>query len=133
MLITTFDTNELSENINTTTENKNCVSRQAMIAHVISSGYTYANYIRATKKITGYHPGIKLESTSQAFNSGLDAMFDYTVSSLESFTDSELSETEYLKKIKAHWDKVYDVEQIMEHAIVHVMRHARQLKNLRGN
>ncbi|RZL62393.1 MAG: hypothetical protein EOO93_08955 [Pedobacter sp.] len=40
-----------------------------------------------------------------------------------------LEEFDPSKKINARWGQQYDVEQMMEHAIVHILRHRRQIEN----
>ncbi len=52
-LISNFDVNKLEEITDPSPEREECKSRQAIIAHVISSGYTYATYIRITKNNPG--------------------------------------------------------------------------------
>jgi hypothetical protein len=39
-----------------------------------------------------------------------------------------LEEYDPSKKILTHWGQVYDIDQMMEHAIVHVLKHRRQIQ-----
>lgn len=130
-LISNFTAIKLNEITDASAEPGECRSRQSIIAHVISSGYTYATYIRRTKNLPGEFVKPLIRQSAKAFINDLDKMFAYTVESLQKFNDEELEETDHSKKIHAHWGKEYDVEQILEHAIVHVMRHQRQLQNLK--
>ncbi|TCD21112.1 hypothetical protein EZ456_19410 [Pedobacter psychrodurus] len=43
-----------------------------------------------------------------------------------SITVEELDQS---RKISTKWGQQYDVEQMLEHAIVHILRHRRQIKN----
>ncbi|TBO45265.1 hypothetical protein EYS08_00110 [Pedobacter kyonggii] len=43
--------------------------------------------------------------------------------------DITMEEFDQSKKINTAWGQQYDVEQILEHAIVHILRHRRQIKN----
>ena len=44
------------------------------------------------------------------------------------YPDMPLEEYDNDRKIKVAWGQLYDVEQMMEHAIVHVLRHRRQIE-----
>ena len=39
-----------------------------------------------------------------------------------------MEEFEADKKILVRWGQLYDVEQLFEHAIVHILRHRRQIE-----
>lgn len=43
--------------------------------------------------------------------------------------DITMEEFDQTKKINTKWGQQYDVEQMLEHAIVHILRHRRQIKN----
>ncbi len=55
-------------------------------------------------------------------------MFRYNVSFFDDHPDIALEEFDNDKKIKVRWGQKYDVEQLFEHAIVHVLRHRRQIE-----
>ena len=40
----------------------------------------------------------------------------------------ELEEPANDKKMLVSWGQLYDIEQLMEHAIVHILRHRRQVE-----
>ena len=98
-----------------------------IVLHMINSGYGYANYIR---KRFGNHyvvPKIRIEKTEQGI-SELEKMFEYTVENFEDkwhLTYGELMNT----IIKTSWT-TYDLEAIIEHAIVHVLRHRLQIEKM---
>jgi hypothetical protein len=59
-------------------------------------------------------------------------MLAYTAETLEGkwqLTDEEIQKAE----IKVTWGSVYDIEQIIEHAIVHILRHRRQVEKFAAN
>ena len=97
-----------------------------IVLHIVRSGYVYANHIRKRfgNSYTVHEIGItKIEQG--IFE--LDKMFEYTVETFEDkwlLTDDELLNT----IIKTSWT-TYDLEAIIEHAIVHVLRHRRQIEN----
>jgi len=97
--------------------------------HVMLSCYVYANYIR--EKL-----GKKIESMNLACNSpeqgarGLQQMFNYTEESLRDhvhLTASEVSSIVITTRLGFH----YTLEVLLERAIVHILRHRRQIEYLR--
>ena len=43
----------------------------------------------------------------------------------------ELEQPDNSLKIKSGWGQSYDIEQMTEHAIVHVLRHRRQIEKFK--
>jgi len=108
------------------TKDDDCRSVQTIVSHVINSGYGYANYIRDWYSIPLKSPARRLFSGTE-FIEEIDKMLDYTSETLEG--KWEISEEEIMKiKIKSRWGSEYDIEQLLEHAIVHILRHRRQIE-----
>ncbi len=112
------------------TEDPDCRSAQTICQHVIASGYGYANYIRSrfNQPIELKHYELSPETATQTCEE-LDKMIGYTVATLEDkwdIPDAKLGN--YL--IKSRWGTIYDVEQLLEHAVLHVLRHRRQIERL---
>lgn len=110
------------------TPDKDCSSIQLIMNHVIRAGYGYANYIRAyyeedyTERQENYH----VETPDHACEQ-LDRMIEYTAETLSNKWD--LTEEDVINsRIETRWGQVYDFEQMMEHAIVHILRHRRQIE-----
>jgi len=109
---------------------KDCSSIRFIMNHVIRAGYGYANYIR---KYFGYgfterKENYDVETPAKACEE-LDKMLDYTVETLSNKWD--LTEKDVISsRIETRWGQVYDFEQLMEHAIVHVLRHRRQIEKI---
>lgn len=102
-------------------------SVQNIVLHVIRSGYAYANYIRKRFGNSYVVPEIAITKTEQGL-SELHNMFDYTVETFEDkwlLTDEELLNT----IIKTSWT-TYDLEALIEHAIVHILRHRLQIEKM---
>jgi uncharacterized damage-inducible protein DinB len=103
------------------TQDQNCRSIQTILSHVVSSGYSYADYLRECFGIPSMRPEKRLLSRTEALEQ-LDAMFSYTVATLDSRW--EMPEEEIMRTlIRARWQVTYDMEQLLEHAIVHILRH----------
>jgi uncharacterized damage-inducible protein DinB len=110
------------------TANENCRSVQTILTHVVYAGYGYTNFIEN-------HLGIKQERRPKKFFENADdyigelnGMFDYCESFFLEHPGIELEEYDASKKILTHWGQVYDIDQLTEHAIVHVLKHRRQIQ-----
>lgn len=108
------------------TKDEDCRSVQTIISHVINSGYGYANYIREWFSIPKNSPERRLLS-QQEFIEESDKMLAYTVETLQD--KWEITEEEIIKvKIIVRWGPQHNLEQLLEHALVHILRHRRQIE-----
>ena len=129
-LIKKITLKEFEKIVDTDTLDDDCRSVQTIVSHVINSGYGYADYLRNYFSIPSTRPERKLLSKKEFFEQ-LSAMLVYTSDTLEGkwqLTDEEIQKAE----IKVRWGSVYDIEQIIEHAIVHILRHRRQVEKFAG-
>ena len=114
----------------TKTQDEDCRSIQTIMTHVIRAGYGYAGYMRTA---WGKEPVTRWSETvarAQALVE-LRTMLDYTIETLDSKWD--MSEQDAVDmKMQVRWGPVYDFEQLFEHAIVHVLRHRRQIERFLG-
>ena len=95
--------------------------------HIISSGYVYANHIRKRFGDNYIIPELEVNSIEQGIFK-LDEMFEYIVETFQDkwlLTDEELLNT----IIKTSWT-TYDLEALIEHSIVHVLRHRLQIEKM---
>lgn len=122
---------ELSMVVDATTSNPECQSVQTILTHVVNSGYAYCGYIRKVTK--QHHEFVRkgFYNSVEKYWEELDLLLDYTVLTFEKIHDEDIEEFDEDKKIKSSWGQVYDIEQIMEHAIVHVVRHRRQIEKFK--
>lgn len=112
--------------VDESTNDDDCRSIQTIASHVINSGFGYANYIREKFGITQTSPERKLLSKEDAIKR-LNVLIQYSIETLED--KWELTDDEIMKiKIESRWKGIYDIEQLLEHAVVHIMRHKRQIK-----
>lgn len=109
------------------TEDPDCRSLQTIVSHVVGAGYSYAAYLRTEFGMDATRPprGLQIEHGDrlQAF----DDMLDYTRATLDgrwTMGDQEQQKV----RVESRWGSVYDFEQLMEHAIVHILRHRRQIE-----
>ncbi|WP_187696415.1 DinB family protein [Xanthovirga aplysinae] len=109
------------------TQDKDCKSIQTVICHVVQSGYTYANYIKSVYSTEWLEYDHLINSPMEGIQE-LDKMLEYTIQSLEDKWDKPMEEIQSWE-FKTRWGVTYDIEQLMEHAIVHILRHRRQIEN----
>lgn len=126
--ISTLDLTTIVDNL---TANPDCRSIQAILTHVVSSGYSYCVYIRELKDKSAQRPEKVDRLSTTEYKKDLDKVLKFTRDTLANIRNSELEEFDNAKKIKASWGQFYDIEQIMEHAIVHILRHRRQIERLK--
>lgn len=109
------------------TEDSDCKSIQTVIFHIIQSGYTYANYIQSLSNDTWLEYKFLINTTKTAIQE-IKKMLEYTE---DSFHDNWYKTNKELEKhsFKTRWNVTYDLEQLLEHAIVHILRHRRQVEN----
>lgn len=114
----------------TKTQDEDCRSIQTIMTHVIRAGYGYAGYMRTA---WGKEPVVKWSETiSRSQVPGeVRKMLDYTIETLDSKWDMSEKEASEMK-MTVRWGPVFDFEQLFEHAIVHVLRHRRQVDRFLG-
>jgi uncharacterized damage-inducible protein DinB len=108
------------------TKDEDCRSIQTVTSHVVGAGYGYANYLRKhfSADFTAF-PARLL--THEEAAGEIDKMLAYTEQTLDGrweTSDDEISAV----KMETRWGGTYDLEQLLEHAIVHVLRHRRQVE-----
>jgi uncharacterized damage-inducible protein DinB len=115
----------------TNTTDEDCRSVQTILSHVLYSGYGYAVSIH---NYQGHHverPVKQFHDTVQQYLDDLDNLFLFTESIFNEIGNDELEQMDNSRKIKTGWGQVYDIEQLTEHAIVHILRHRRQIEKFK--
>lgn len=113
------------------TPDENCRSVQTILSHVVHSGYGYATSIYNLKGHNHTRPEKAYHNTIQDYINDLDQVFRFTENVFGEISDAELEQMDDALKIHTSWGQVYDIEQMMEHAIVHILRHRRQIERIR--
>lgn len=113
------------------TKDENCKSIQTILTHVVYAGYGYATYIHNVKGHNRARPDKTFHLTISEYLRDIDAVFSFTENIFGEFKDAELDQPDDSLKIKTHWGISYDIEQITEHAIVHILRHRRQIEKFK--
>jgi uncharacterized damage-inducible protein DinB len=109
-------------------DSKDPVAVKGIAFHTLFAGYAYANAIRRKFGMEITSPE-KFYPDRSEFPAVMRAMFEYTEASLDghwSMTDDDLTAT----IIPISWSDHHDLEALLEHAIVHILRHRRQIEYL---
>ena len=114
------------------TMDENCRSAQTILTHVVHAGYGYATSIKNNIKPGNLQrPEKKVNDSIALYLDDLDNVFWYTENVFQNIKDDDLEQKDNTLKIKTNWDQEYDIEQMMEHAIVHILRHYRQIQKFK--
>lgn len=132
-VIKSIPDNALTKVVDKKTTNEDCKSIQTILTHVVSSGYSYAVSIQNLKEDNVKRPDKIYHLTIEEYLSDLTNVFIYTEKIFEKINDSELEQFDDSLKIKTGWGQLYDIEQITEHAIVHILRHKRQIEKIKDS
>jgi uncharacterized damage-inducible protein DinB len=119
---------ELKYIVDPETKDVDCRSIQTILTHVIRAGYGYAIEIRRFLGEPVAYAQIETSNTVEAYQIELWKMFRYHEQLFKDYPNLKLEEFDSSKKIVVKWGQEYDVEQLVEHAIVHVLRHRRQIE-----
>lgn len=108
------------------TKDADCHSIQTMMNHVVHTGYGYANAIRRYYSIPHEPLGKERPQIEKsAIGEEIDKVLAYTEETLDG--KWEMSYEEMSKVIiYRHTDISEDLEQLLEHAVMHILRHRRQ-------
>jgi uncharacterized damage-inducible protein DinB len=116
------------------TEDENCRSIQSILSHVVHSGFGYATHIENFKRKTSLaRPPKTYHVTIAEYQDDLAALFDKTEQVFNLLEEQDLEQLDPALKIRTSWGQLYDIEQLTEHAMVHVLRHRRQIERIDPN
>ncbi len=107
------------------TFDEDCRSIITITKHVVAAGYRYGNQIRIFLGLVPIIPEYKIETSRDAIRA-LDKVLIFTANTIEghwNMTDDQIIATRQETK----WG-LYDIEMMFEHAIVHLLRHRRQIE-----
>jgi uncharacterized damage-inducible protein DinB len=125
-LVARIPDDDFTRVVDSQTEDEDCRSVQTVMSHVVRAAYGYADYIREQLSLESTRPQPGLLSRQESLEQ-LAAALDYTARTLEGRWEMSAEEISRIV-IKSRWGPVYDAEGLLEHAIVHVLRHRRQIE-----
>jgi uncharacterized damage-inducible protein DinB len=125
-LVENIDEEDFSRIIDPQASDENCRSIQTIMSHVVGAGRGYAADIREAFSIATERRPKRLLSQRESLEE-FDAMLAYTAQTLDGkweMPEPAIQGT----AIHSRWGPKYDLEQLLEHAIVHILRHRRQIE-----
>lgn len=125
--------NALTKIIDEKTTNEDCKSIQTILSHVVSSGYSYATSIHNLKGHNAKRPEKVFHLSIEEYLKDLTNVFIFTENVFSEIKDDELEQYDDSLKIKTGWGQLYDIEQLTEHAIVHILRHKQQIERIKNS
>lgn len=109
---------------------EDCRSILTVTRHVVRSGFGYARYLREALGMP-WEAWQGAAQTPQEAQAHLALLMSHTASTLEERQEQAEALLD-APVIRASWGPTCTVEQILEHAIVHVLRHRRQVERFLG-
>ena len=107
-------------------ESEHCHSIEVIMNHVVRAGYGYSKYIRDALSMNAL-PVEDRQIPQTEVGGEIDKMLAYTAAIFEGerqITDEEIENIYF----KTRWGVTYNIDQLFEHAIVHILRHRRQIQ-----
>jgi len=105
------------------------VSLRALCAHAVGAAYRYSDYIRQARALP-FAERFVLTPTDlpspESVRPRLAAALRYTEEGLAGWYEDPMLAAEVSFTVR--WGPTYDPEMILEHAIVHLLRHRRQIE-----
>jgi uncharacterized damage-inducible protein DinB len=125
-VLTLISDDQFNRVVDAQTHDEDCRSVQTIVSHVVRSGYGYANSIREQFSMAPavYTPRILSRGEVET---NIDAMLKSTSDTLSGRWEMDYADIEKIV-IHASWGMVYNLEQLLEHAIVHILRHRRRIE-----
>jgi hypothetical protein len=105
------------------------VSIQSVCAHTVVSAYGYAIYIRRARGLSRWDRP-PFETVKAAEPAGVRPLFVEPIRLTEESVAGLTDTAEVLDPLRfqVRWGPTYDPEMLLEHAIVHLLRHRRQIE-----
>lgn len=122
---------ELIQVVDPETTDTNCRSIQTILGHVVSGGYNYAIEIRRWLGEACTFTTSTLLSSAEAYTRALTDMFAFNEQLFHDHPNLPLEVLDPQQKITVRWGQQYDPDQLLEHAIVHILRHRRQIERFK--
>jgi hypothetical protein len=105
------------------------VSMQTICAHAVGAARRYSDYIRRARGLPYADKFVadpQSVATPAVVRPALAAAMQYTEESLAGWYEDPMAAAQI--KFEVRWGPTYDCEMILEHAIVHLLRHRRQIE-----
>ncbi|MCB0704839.1 MAG: DinB family protein [Saprospiraceae bacterium] len=128
ILIGTVNSEELKALVDKETPDMDCRSIQTILTHVVRAANCYVLEIRKSLGEEISLPARVYYNSIPEYLNALNDLFQFTEKLFLDYPLLKLEEPDPQQKIVVSWGQSYDVEQLIEHAIVHILRHRRQIE-----
>jgi len=105
------------------TENPECRSIQTILTHLIKAGQWYNIEIRNALGENLKRPEPVIYDSVNEYREGLKAMFASSEKTFTAYPNADL----YIVR-NFRWKNIPSIDMLLEHAIVHILRHRRQIE-----
>jgi hypothetical protein len=106
-------------------------SVRAICIHAVGAAHRYADYIRKARGLP-YTDAFRLDPDRLQVPAHVRPLLaealKYTEGAIENFPDDQVAGLTF----QVRWGPTYDTEMILEHGIVHLLRHRRQVERWSG-
>ena len=110
------------------TPDPDCVSIQSILRHIVQSGYGYTVFVEhAVGQHDAQRPEPQTVQSAKQYVSKLNSMFIYCEQCFQKNAPAIAQHLDEGNRINTPWGQIFDIDQMMSHAIVHVLRHHRQI------
>lgn len=127
-VLNTLSQAQYTTEINENKADKHCLSAQTVTNHILLSGYGYLYMIAKQFGDLPYERKKEVDvATIQAACKELDALLQHSEERLSHKVN--ISDADILNNIiKTPWGQNFDIDQMLEHAVMHIIRHRRQIE-----
>ena len=127
-VLRTLSPQQFTAEANTNKADKHCLSVQSVTNHILLSGYGYLYMIAKQFGDLPYERKKQVDVSSiETACAELDALLQHSEERLSpkvNITDEEIINN----IIKSPWGQTFDMDQLLEHAVMHIIRHRRQIE-----
>ena len=128
-IIKPINDSRLSMVVDNETKDSDCKSIQTVLTHVVCSGYNYTIYIENSIGVNKPRVERVVCNSVDQYIDQLNLMFGYCIDFFRQKRNLQIQQTDNSKKVMVNWGQQYNIEQLLEHAIVHILRHRRQIES----
>ncbi len=114
---------QLSFVVGSTAEGSDCKSIQSVLTHVVRAGFWYIIEVRKSEGEELEAPQTITYNTKEKYKEALSKMFNNSEQLFKDYPSLDL-----YKQRAFRWPHLYNVDLLLEHAIVHILRHRRQIE-----
>lgn len=127
-LVKTLNKDQISTIVDHQTKDEDCRSIHTIISHVVNSGHSYLRYIRNHLGESLIRNDRQIDPNAIAYESELKKLMEANNQVGLDYPNMPLEQLAPHEKITTSWGQSFDIEQLLEHAIVHILRHRRQIE-----